>query len=513
MFSFRSFSLFLVCLAALIVSAPIAGAAKPVKPTLKSATPAAGSISVSGSVKLPAKSAKAVKGKKLKVTVTATGAGPKATKSAKVKAKKKASTIKFKVKLTTALTGDVKIVAQVYAGKKKLGKKSKTRRTTIAGPIKTDPTLDYPGIAIGAGGGFTCAAINDAFKCWGGESNGELGNGAAGDTEEPYIMLGGITGSAFNFSIGATGGCHSLGGPLKCWGRNANYQVGDGTNTQANTPVSVVGLPGDPSYYSRGDQHACATVSFEVYCWGNNSWGQVGSGSTGGDYSTPNKVSTGGYAKQFNGGIPYAVSAGGLNSCANTSNGIWCWGNNSQGQLGAGIDPGVQNKSNVPVHVAGPIAGVGDITRASINVGGSHVCATLGWRMYCWGDNWAGQLGNGSIGGYSTIPATPIVLPIDAVAHISTGVQGSTCAVASGAAYCWGYNASGQLGNGSTGTNTGTPTPVTGLSTHVGSISSGWNHVCASRTLLVYCWGDGVGARISTNNFADSPVPIVKNGL
>ena len=501
------------------VSASPAFAAKPVQPKLTKSKVTGSTISVTGSVKLPAKSAKAIKRKKLKVTVTATGNGPKATKSVAIKAKKKAATVKFKVALRTSLSGNVRLSAVVYAGKKKLGKASKTRRVIVPAPSPPpagDP--DHPGIPVGVGGGFTCALVRPNFKCWGAESNGELANGPSGETPTPTTVIGGLQDVLVDFSIGSTGGCIQTAAvgvsSFKCWGRNANYQVGNGSSDSVvDTPSTVVGLPYDPSHFARGDQHACATVNFEVWCWGNNSYGQIGNGVNGGNVPSPTKVWEEG-GEQFGGGVPYGVAAGGLNSCVNTSNGIWCWGVNNQGQLGNGVDPGTMFFSSKPVHVAGPIAGIADITRAALSIGNDHVCATLGWHAYCWGSNQYGQLGIGPPGGYSTIPVTPNVLPITDTATITAGYFYS-CALALGKAYCWGFNENGKLGTGAAlNTSSGTPTGVVGLDAHVGSISAGWTHACASKNLALYCWGANGSGQLGTGTPSPpSAVPVAVNGL
>ena len=122
------------------------------------------------------------------------------------------------------------------------------------------------------------------------------------------------------------------------------------------------------------------------------------------------------------------------------------WGDNQYGQLGNNSTAG----SAVPVAVdtAGVLAGK---TVTAISTGSYHSCAVADGRVYCWGNNGYGQLGNNT----TTDSSVPVAVNTDGVLAgrtviaISTGAYHS-CAVADGKAYCWGYNGDGQLGNNST---------------------------------------------------------------
>ena len=169
----------------------------------------------------------------------------------------------------------------------------------------------------------------------------------------------------------------------KCWGRNFVGQLGDGTNTSRTSPTTFVNIPGGRVAIAAGGAHACAlTTGGQVYCWGRNSDGQLGSDGTN-DNNRPVRVFG------FEQGV--AIAAGSDHTCAITAGGAaQCWGDNFAGKLGR---EGTGSQLYHPADVTNLASGA-----ATIAPGWSHSCAvTTGGAAKCWGDNFAGQVGDGSI--------------------------------------------------------------------------------------------------------------------
>jgi alpha-tubulin suppressor-like RCC1 family protein len=205
------------------------------------------------------------------------------------------------------------------------------------------------------------------------------------------------------------------------------------------------------------------------------------------------------------GGLTFSsISVGGLQgfTCGLTTAGAaYCWGYNDYGQLGTG------NFTNTIVPV--PVTGKLTFTALSAGESGQACALVAGGAAYCWGYNGSGQLGNGSVA-YSSSP-----LPVSgglSFASISAGENGQTCGVTlGGAGYCWGYNVDGELGNG-TGINSPTPVAVSGGFSFK-SISAGFMSTCGVTTSgAAVCWGDNTYGELGNGSTANSKVPAAVSG-
>jgi hypothetical protein len=301
--------------------------------------------------------------------------------------------------------------------------------------------------SLSKGDAYACGVTTGgAAYCWGFNVSGQLGNGSTVSSSTPVAVLGGLTFAAVSAGVGHTCGV-TTGGAAYCWGYNVAGELGIGVadTLPHTTPVAVAnGLTF--AAVSAGPGFTCGvTTSGAAYCWGVNGSGQLGDGAADTVlHSTPVAVA---------GGLSFAtVSAGYAHTCGVTSGGAaYCWGNNYGGYLG---DGSTTNSST-------PVAVVGGLTFAAVSAGDDHTCGvTTSGAAHCWGFNDYGQLGNGAA---DRLPHTNPVAVAGALAfaEVSAG-SGHTCGVTTGgAAYCWGWNSYGQLGNGAMA-NSATPVVVTG---------------------------------------------------
>ncbi len=276
----------------------------------------------------------------------------------------------------------------------------------------------------------------------------------------------------------ATGSGGSITGSAYAWGDNSDGQLGEGNTTNSTTPLAVR-LPAgvQVTAMAAGASHSLAIGSDgKLYAWGSNNSGQLGNGGRPGGL-TPVLVSLPA------GVTATAIAAADHHSLAIGSDGnLYAWGGNLSGELGNGST----TQSNVPALVHLPVG----VTATAIAAGAQYSLAIgSDGNLYAWGDNYAGQLGNGS-SAQSNVP-TIVSLPAGVTPMaIAAGFEHSLASGSDGNLYAWGSNNNGQLGTGNT---TSSHVPVTVLlpvGVTATAIAAGSSHSLAiGSDGVLYSWG------------------------
>ena len=368
-------------------------------------------------------------------------------------------------------------------------------------------------IAIAASGNHTCALLaTGSLECWGQNTNGQLGNGSTTDSSKP-VTVSNLGGTPTAFVLGAAHTCALLSnGSAKCWGSNAGGQLGNGTTTDSSTPVSVSSLT-SATALTAGASHTCAAVSTGggiVECWGLNASGQLGDNTT---TSRSAPVQTAGLTSIA------SLAAGASHTCAQTTTGILqCWGLNANGQLGNATSQAGGVLTPLPVAGMGELAGslfMGDTYACGLTAGGTAKLGaggtlTTNGSPFCWGQN-SDTLGDGTTNA-TTVPVSVLGLA-NKVKSLVTDTSGTCAILTDGTVQCWGNNANGILGNGTT-TSSPKPVSVTGLTGAVSQMAITPYFACALITDgTVQCWGNNGYGSLGNGSTTNSTTPVKVTGL
>lgn len=387
-----------------------------------------------------------------------------------------------------------------------------------AGCFETGPTRPTEEVAwshVAAGDFHTCAlGDGGAAYCWGLNGQGQLGSGpgsSRGITGRPHPVQGG-----FRFRSLTAGRAHTCGlsedGELFCWGQGGSGQLGVDPDSASGACggalcISPAPVPASDSIrFTRvegGAAHTCAlSETGDAYCWGDNSFGQLGTGEAGPETgrADPARVPV---------GVPLvSVSAGERHSCAVDETGaVWCWGDNGRGQVGpltgstcgARTDSGGRETGGFPCSPA-PTRVPSERSFEAVAAGGTHTCALdAGGSAWCWGSDATHQLGDefGSPEECLSSETTPGVPcsrePVRAVTEasftsLSAGGAHACGRTAGGDARCWGDNSLGQVGYCGVGQPL-VPTRVCRVS-GFRRVAAGGRHSCGvTASGEAWCWG------------------------
>lgn len=343
----------------------------------------------------------------------------------------------------------------------------------------TEPRVASPGMAaatalslwqVSAGEFHTCGVTTDNLAyCWG-ANGGTLGDGTTVDRLRPAAVLGGLR---FRH-VSAGDGQHTCGVTTDyrayCWGLNNAGELGDGTTIKRSLPVPVAGGR-QFLQVSAGLGYTCGITYADnrAYCWGGNTFGQLGVGDQV-ERLTPTAVHGGRRFRQ--------ISASGWpgHTCAvTTTNEVYCWGSNRDGELG---------DSSTAKRRVRPVLVVGGRLFAHVDAGSHFTCAvTTGSRAFCWGYGIDGQLGTGDT--RSSSWPRPVARRLSFV-RVTAGLRHACGESTTGQAYCWGI---GWLGDGSEWKTQLKPVPI-GSGLLFAQLSVAPFHTCGKTTAAVaYCWG------------------------
>lgn len=290
----------------------------------------------------------------------------------------------------------------------------------------------------------SCMLISTGeVRCWGGGPSGLLGshhtnfnNSTTGLHDITPVDLGF---RAIDISVGESTACALSGdGSVRCWGNTGLGALGDGSTNSVVGDASPVkdGLlvSGGATQYislSSGDEFHCGLMADgSVRCWGDNSSNQLGNGISGGNYSSPQTVSSLANVVE--------IDSGGLNTCAVQASGVAaCWGDNSRGQLGINSTTAQNTYANV----------TGGHNFQSVRVGYTYACGIKdNGSLTCWGEQVNGVLGNTLTTGYSATPVTETAIS-EGIRDIVTGKQSVCLQSLDGNLNCWGDNTHGLVLN------------------------------------------------------------------
>ena len=397
---------------------------------------------------------------------------------------------------------------------------------------------------ISAGVGFACGENSGDLQCWGDNEKRQLGI----ETSEDNVNIP-TTVKTIDLNMISAGDSHNCiidsDNNLFCMGYNYEWELGIGENEYFYTPQEI-SYSKSVSHFSSGGRSSCLIDSDNhLYCFGESKDGKLGLGAnTKAYYNTPQEVDNSNTWKDLSLNLKHSCGI-------QTDGSLYCWGDNSNYQLGIGsstsqsspvlVGDGTENwfdistgsshscaikgtgelncwgynnrhqvNSSSSTYIATPAKVNDDLDWASVTSGVYHNCAIKSnGELYCWGYNSYGQLGLGTSSTYENIT---IVGTDTDWSIVSAGGYHSCGIKENGTLWCWGDNNKGQLGLGSSGGSHYSPEQV-GSDTNWVKISSGYRYSCAIKSdNTLYCWGSNQYGRLGDGSSTDSSTPVQVQG-
>jgi alpha-tubulin suppressor-like RCC1 family protein len=372
-------------------------------------------------------------------------------------------------------------------------------------------------IDLAAGGTTTCAVLaNGRVYCWGDNRSLQVGDPSGASHDTPFLIpsdwLNGSFDGVVQVTVGLAHACaRKLDGTIWCWGDNAYFQQGH-TELSAGKPRKSGSLQGLKTVQAGANFTCGIDDDSVVQCWGSNAHHALGhtQGSEGDVASSPPEgthVNANPKPVKLAGGDSLraeALALGEFHACVLTrdAHDIYCWGSNKYGQLGR--PPG--SDQAVPTKVA-------SVTGATaVRAGVTNSCAMHDSSLKCWGGNANGEMG---IGTTQTPVTTPTAFGALSGVTLAGGASLTVNCARKDELYCAGLAIGGSIGDGNSVRLDGSggqsdPTPVLGLDGK-GPLksaelltTSGTLHLCARMAdNAVVCWGTNENGQLGNGQHGD----------
>ena len=343
--------------------------------------------------------------------------------------------------------------------------------------------------------GVTSYANADDVFAWGRNNNGKLGDGTTVDRLSPTPVISlpgsiiGVEASAFaSFAWDADGVGYA-------WGGNVQKELADGSGpfefdfAAHPTPMPIAALSGDTvTSIGAGSNAIFALSDGAVLGWGNNGSNRLGFASSSSSVSTPTAAPT------LASGVT-KVDAAANTSFAIQNGALYAFGGNNVGEAGTGD----RNAVTTPTVVPTMGSGVTDVAPGS-----AHALGIRDGAVYSWGSSSNGQLGRGVTGDFQTAYAPEIVPGLGSGATQIAGGSLHSLALVNGDVYAWGFNSSGQLGNGTT-TTSATPILVSGIEgTIIDVVAGDSSSFALTSEGNLWVWGGNTSGELGLGSTATS---------